>query len=77
MHILRSHSLWESRQRRKSLLRETQEEFAEHIDASKDTVSNIERCRVVPKMETLLKISAYTGVPLEELLGLAQRRERV
>ncbi len=57
------------RRLRKEELCETQEEFAEHIDASKDTISNIERCKVIPKIETLVKIADYTGKTLEYLLA--------
>lgn len=46
---------------------ETQEEFAEHCDLSVETVSNIERGAVVPRLETLNKISAYIGKSVEYL----------
>lgn len=53
-------------------LHETQEEFAEHIEASTDTVSNIERAKFIPKVETLVKIASYTGKSIDELLRLSK-----
>lgn len=46
---------------------ETQEEFAEHCELSVETVSNIERGMVVPRLETLNKIASYIGRPVESL----------
>ena len=54
---------------RKEELHETQEEFAEHIETSIDTVSNIERARFLPKVETLVKIANYSGKRIDALLG--------
>ena len=42
---------------RKWELNLTQEEFAEMIDTSKDTVSNIERGLVIPSTPTLVKLA--------------------
>ncbi len=53
---------------RKFELNMTQEEFAEFLDISKDTVSNIERGKVVPSTDTLLRISEKTGKPVEFFL---------
>ena len=50
---------------RKLELKKTQEEFAEMLDISKDTVSNIERNEVVPNTHTLIKLSEVTGKPIE------------
>ncbi len=46
---------------RKEELSQSQEQFAEGIDRSVRTVSNIERGTVVPTMDTLIRISQYTG----------------
>lgn len=53
---------------RKQELNKTQEEFAEMIDMSKDTVSNIERCQVVPTMTCMVKISNVTNKTIDSFL---------
>ena len=40
---------------------ETQEEFAEHINRTVETVSNIERGVVLPSLETVVNIFEYIG----------------
>lgn len=40
---------------------ETQEEFAEHINRTVETVSNIERGVVLPSLETVVNIFEYVG----------------
>ena len=40
---------------------ETQEEFAEHIDRTVETVSNIERGLVLPTLETVVSIFEHIG----------------
>ena len=50
---------------RKNELKLTQEEFAELLDISKDTVSNIERGKVIPRTETMVTLSEKTGKPLD------------
>ena len=40
---------------------ETQEEFAEHIDRTVETVSNIERGLVLPTLETVVNIFEHIG----------------
>lgn len=52
------------RKLRKEVMKQTQEQFAEGIDRSTKTVSNIEHGMVVPAMDTMLRISRYTGKPL-------------
>lgn len=49
------------------LLKETQEEFAEHCDISPEAVSSIERGVYLPRLETLQKFSDYTKVSLASL----------
>lgn len=51
------------------LMRETQEEFAEHCDISSETVSLIERGKFSPRLETLQKISKYTQVSISSLFN--------
>lgn len=40
---------------------ETQEEFAEHINRTVETVSNIERGLVLPSLETVVNIFEHIG----------------
>ena len=40
---------------------ETQEEFAEHINRTVETVSNIERGLVLPTLETVVNIFEHIG----------------
>ena len=40
---------------------ETQEEFAEYIDRTVETVSNIERGLVLPSLETVVNIFEHIG----------------
>ena len=54
---------------RKIVLALTQEKFAELLDISKDTVSNIERGKVTPSTETLTKLSVKTGISIDFLLN--------
>ena len=49
---------------------DTQEEFAEGIHASKDTVSNIERGKFFPSVQVLVSIAIYAGVSTDQILGL-------
>lgn len=44
---------------------ETQEEFAEYIDRTVETVSNIERGLVLPTLETVVNIFEYIGLSNE------------
>lgn len=44
----------------------TQEQLAEAIDCSVDTVGNIERGRTVAALETLDRLSRHLAVPLSE-----------
>ena len=53
----------------RSLMKETQEEFAEHCDISPEAVSSIERSVYLPRLETLQKISEYTGICPSSLLN--------
>ncbi len=53
----------------RNLMNETQEEFAEHCDISPEAVSSIERNVYLPRLETLQKISEYTGISPGSLLN--------
>lgn len=50
---------------RKNELYITQEELAELLNISRDTVSNIERGITIPKLETLLKLATITDKPID------------
>ena len=50
---------------RKNELYITQEELAELLNISRDTVSNIERGITIPKIETLLKLASITDKPID------------
>lgn len=56
------------RRTRKQELNQTQEEFAEMIEMSKDTVSNIERGQVIPTMTCMVRISNATNKPVDAFL---------
>ena len=58
---------------RKMILSQSQEEFAELIGVSKDTVSNYERGRFLPNVENLITISNKTNTPI--LFFLQERKE--
>jgi len=53
---------------RKKSLRLSQEAFGEKTNLSKDTISNIERGRYRPNLETLVSISNVTGVSVDYFL---------
>jgi len=53
---------------RKKTLRLSQEAFSEKTNLSKDTISNIERGRYRPNLETLVSISNATGVSVDYFL---------
>lgn len=50
---------------RKNELYITQEELAERLNISRDTVSNIERGITVPNVKTLLKLASITDKPID------------
>lgn len=53
---------------RKQELKQTQEQFAEMIDMSKDTISNIERGEVIPTMICMVRISNATNKSVDFFL---------
>ena len=55
---------------RKEVMHMTQEEFAELIDTTPETVSNIERCVVVPSLITIIKIAECCKVSADYLLDI-------
>lgn len=54
---------------RKNELNMTQEEFADLLAISKDTVSNIERGKVTPSITTLIKLAEITHRPIDFFLS--------
>jgi len=52
--------------------RESQEDFASNCDISKDTLSLIERGEANPRLDTMQKIAAYTGVTVAEMLTVQE-----
>lgn len=58
---------------RKIILSQSQEEFAELIGLSKDTVSNYERGKFMPTIENLITISNKTNTSI--LFFLQKRKE--
>ena len=53
---------------RKNILKMTQEEFSEKTDLSKDTISNIERGKYHPNIQTLVNISNVTDTTVDYFL---------
>lgn len=54
---------------RKHILHMTQEDFAEKVGLSKDTISNIERGKFLPNLSSLVEISNTTGTPVAFFLS--------
>ena len=57
-----------------SVIYMTQEEFAEMIGVSTDTVSKIERGAVLPSIRSMTEIAAVTGKPIEYFLQDHEKR---
>ena len=58
------------KQIRKSSQFNTQEKFAEFIDVSVETISNIERGNVLLKTSTLVSIAEKCNVSTDSILGI-------
>ena len=54
---------------RKTELHKSQEQFADMIGTSKDTVSNIERSEVIPRTKTLAKLAKATNKTVDFFLS--------
>jgi len=54
---------------RTEVLHESQESFAERVNISKDTVSNIERGKVIPSLSNLVCIANYVRRPVDYFLS--------
>ena len=54
---------------RKTELHKTQEQFADMIDMSKETVNNIERGAVIPRTSTLVKLAKATNKTIDFFLS--------
>ena len=67
------HDLWTIgeivRTLRKESSHKTQEQFAELIDTTPETVSNIERGIVMPNTKTLINIAEACNVSIDYILG--------
>ena len=74
------HDLWTIgeivRKLRKEKIHKTQEQFAELIDVSTDTVSNIERGIVMPNTKTLINIAEACNVSIDYILGTEPEDEK-
>lgn len=55
---------------RNEVLHQTQEEFAELIDVTPETISNLERSVVFPSVQTIIKLAEKCGVTTDYLLGI-------
>lgn len=55
---------------RTEVLHQTQEEFAEFIDVTPETVGNIERAVCYPSLKTIVRIAEACGVTTDYLLGV-------
>lgn len=64
------------RQIRKSSEYKTQERFAELIDCSVETVSNIERGLVLISTSTLAKVSEACGISANYILGVGDNSDK-
>lgn len=49
---------------RKHILHMTQEDFAEKVGLSKDSISNFERGKCLPNISSLVEISNVTEIPI-------------
>lgn len=63
------------REIRKSNKQNTQERFAELIDASVETVSNIERGLVLISTKTLANIAENCDVSADHILGISHKSD--
>ena len=52
----------------------SQNEFAELVNLSVDSIGKIERCTTIPTVETLDKISAGLKIPLKDLLPTSKEK---
>ena len=54
---------------RKHVLNESQEKFAERVNISKDTISNIERGKVIPSLQNIVTIANSVGKSVDYFLS--------
>ena len=57
---------------RKEILKKTQEEFAEIIDTTPETIGNLERSVVYPSLRTIARIAECCGHSVDDILGIKQ-----
>jgi putative transcriptional regulator len=50
---------------------DTQDNLAEALGVSRQTINSIERSRYIPSLPLALKIAAYFGEPVESIFTLA------
>lgn len=55
---------------RKKIMHKTQEEFAELLDTTPESVGNWERGVVFPSIQTIARIAERCGVSADYLLGI-------
>lgn len=63
------------RQIRKIEQQKTQEQFAEFIDSSARTISNIETGKTIPDIQTLANIAEQCNVSINEILGIEEHKD--
>lgn len=54
----------------------TQQELADKVSCSRQTIHSIESAKFVPSVELALKISKTLGVPVEEIFYLDEKKEK-
>lgn len=50
----------------------TQQELAEAVGVSRQTINSVESCRYIPSAVLAMKIAAYFGKPVEEIFMLEE-----
>ena len=77
-HVLKTHLAGQLRSFRKDA-KLTQEELGARVGRTGEAISNIERCRSMPTIETLVALSETLDRPLREFFpaGMACRRSAV
>ncbi len=54
----------------------TQQELADHIGVTRQTVIAIEQGKYSPSLETAFKVASVFGVPLDQVFQYASKKER-
>jgi putative transcriptional regulator len=53
----------------------TQQELAERVSCSRQTINSIENSKFIPSIELSLKISKTLGIPVEQIFYLHESKE--